>query len=323
MEWLNPYIKQIEEEVQALELPGEPGNLYEPIRYILELGGKRLRPSILMAVAHAYGARKNISLQAGMAVELFHNFSLLHDEIMDEAPLRRGRETVHRRWNPNIAILSGDAMLVQVYQRWTRIQLPNSVHILQRFNRTALEVCEGQQYDMDFEREPNVTSEQYLEMIRLKTAVLLGFCMEAGALLAQAGLSEASELYRIGESLGLAFQLKDDLLDAFPESDRFGKASGGDIRSGKKTMLYLLALEKASPEDKAWLQEIFGAAERSPDQVLQIKELFLRYEVRNAISRMIEKYHDMAIRAIHGLSASEELRTRLIGFADGLRERTF
>ncbi|MCA4897026.1 MAG: polyprenyl synthetase family protein [Cytophagales bacterium] len=253
------YKNLIESEISRHSFGSQPKSLYEPIRYLMKLGGKRLRPMFVMLSYSIYkkDAEKIVSYAA--AVEAFHNFTLMHDDIMDKAPLRRGKATVHEKWNVNTAILSGDVMLVRVYDMFLSLEGPKLNQVLRAFNQCAAEVCEGQQWDMEFESKAKVTEAQYIEMIRLKTAVLLGFSLELGAILADAPKADQIALREFGVNIGIGFQLKDDLLDVYADQKKFGKQVGGDIISNKKTFLLIKALEKAKGKQQKELKEWLSA----------------------------------------------------------------
>jgi geranylgeranyl diphosphate synthase, type II len=253
------YKNLIESEISRHSFGSQPKSLYEPIRYLMKLGGKRLRPMLVMLSYSIYkkDAEKIVSYAA--AVEAFHNFTLMHDDIMDKAPLRRGKATVHEKWNVNTAILSGDVMLVRVYDMFLSLEGPKLNQVLRAFNQCAAEVCEGQQWDMEFESKIKVTEAQYIEMIRLKTAVLLGFSLELGAILADAPKADQIALREFGVNIGIGFQLKDDLLDVYADQKKFGKQVGGDIISNKKTFLLIKALEKANGKQQKELKEWLSA----------------------------------------------------------------
>ncbi|MFN6087568.1 MAG: polyprenyl synthetase family protein [Cyclobacteriaceae bacterium] len=253
------YKNLIESEISRHSFGSQPKSLYEPIRYLMKLGGKRLRPMLVMLSYSIYkkDAEKIVSYAA--AVEAFHNFTLMHDDIMDKAPLRRGKATVHEKWNVNTAILSGDVMLVRVYDMFLSLEGSKLNQVLRAFNQCAAEVCEGQQWDMEFESKAKVTEAQYIEMIRLKTAVLLGFSLELGAILADAPKADQIALREFGVNIGIGFQLKDDLLDVYADQKKFGKQVGGDIISNKKTFLLIKALEKAKGKQQKELKEWLSA----------------------------------------------------------------
>src|SRR5690606_24055377 len=244
----------LESHIRRISYGENPKELYEPISYLMGLGGKRIRPLMTLLAYSLFKEDYKSILTPAVAVEIFHNFTLMHDDIMDEAPLRRGNASVHEKWNPNTAILSGDVMLVRAYDMLLAIPASKLPLCLQYFNKTAAEVCEGQQYDMNFESKQQVKEEEYLEMIRLKTAVLLGFSLQYGAILSDASSEDAKNLYDFGVNIGLGFQLKDDLLDVYADKAKFGKQVGGDIISNKKTYLLIKAKELAKGKDAEMLQ---------------------------------------------------------------------
>ena len=266
----------------------EPKNLYEPIQYILRLGGKRIRPVLTLMSAEVFDTNYKEALPAALAVEVFHNFSLIHDDIMDDAPLRRGNITVHEKWDINTGILSGDAMLILAYQYFEKYEPSIFQKLAKLFSKTALEVCEGQQWDVDFETRTDVSIPEYLKMIQYKTAVLVAAAMKMGAIIAKTSEDNANLIYDFGLNLGLAFQLQDDYLDAFGNPETFGKQVGGDIIENKKTYLYLKALEFASINQAKELAELFSVhPEDSTTKIAAVKEIFLTsgaaQETKNAI----------------------------------------
>ena len=242
----------LDEAFSRIQLPARPADLYDPINYTLGLGGKRLRPLLVLASCQMFGGEIDEAINPAIGIELFHNFTLLHDDIMDQAPLRRGKETVYKKWNPNVAILAGDTMFALANKYMLRTRQQAISQVMELFNQTAIEVCEGQQYDMDYEHQANVSIADYIEMIRLKTAVLLAASLKTGAIIAGAEAADCNYIYQFGINIGLAFQLKDDLLDVYGVQEKFGKVSGGDIIAGKKTYLYLKALETAGSEADAF-----------------------------------------------------------------------
>jgi geranylgeranyl diphosphate synthase type II len=282
--------EEAEERLLKLSFPASPDTLYEPVRYMLSLGGKRMRPVLLMMAYDLFGDEPEKAWPSALGIEVFHNFTLLHDDIMDKAPLRRGKSTVHAKWNSNIAILSGDAMFVKSCQ--LVMQSPGR-GVMDMFLKTALEVCEGQQLDMDFESRITVSIAEYLEMIRLKTAVLLGGGLAMGARIAGAGDEAAGHLYTFGTDLGVAFQLQDDILDVYGDAGKFGKQVGGDILSNKKTFLLLTAMERARDKDAEELRFWLSKSDDPASKVEAVTALFNRFEVREAaIARMDELYRD-------------------------------
>ncbi|MGB0896185.1 MAG: polyprenyl synthetase family protein [Flavobacteriaceae bacterium] len=302
----------------------EPKSLYEPITYILNLGGKRLRPVLTLMTAEVFGSDYIKALDAALAVEIFHNFSLVHDDIMDDAPLRRGAQTVHEKWNLNTGILSGDAMLIQAYQLFEAYENDVFKGLAKIFSKTALEVCEGQQYDVDFEVRNDVTESEYLKMIEYKTAVLVGAAMKMGALVASASDEDAETIYEFGRLLGIAFQLQDDYLDAFGDPETFGKQVGGDIIENKKTYLYLKAVENASEDDKKQLIELFNDTCKTDleDKVEFAKKVFVSSGASELTKKAIKNYTQEAFRVLDSLSISEENKQVLIGFGESLMYRT-
>lgn len=253
-------MKTLEQEFQEILAGKEPVNLYEPIEYILLQPGKRLRPQLVHDVVEMFGGDPEQARLVAMAFEMLHNFTLIHDDIMDMAPIRRGRPTVYKKWNSNIAILSGDALAIMAFQQLLKLPCDKQIiiDIANLFSRTSLEICEGQQYDLDFETQEHVSLDEYLNMIRLKTAVMFAGCLKAGALLVSADEESQQALYDFGIHLGLAFQLADDVLDVYGDERTFGKSIGGDIRENKKTYIYLKALELATPEQRAQLKGLFA-----------------------------------------------------------------
>ncbi len=269
----------------------EPKNLYEPMQYILSLGGKRVRPGLCLMGAEAYGGDPKKALPAAFALEVFHNFTLLHDDIMDQAEMRRGKPTVHKKWDKNTAILSGDVMLIKAYESLEYYEGGLFKKLVKILNQTAREVCEGQQYDLDFESQKHVSEENYMEMIRLKTSVLLGAALQMGAAISQADEGEQQKIYELGIALGLAFQLQDDYLDTFGKQEDFGKIIGGDILERKKTWLYIKAFELANLEDRERLLNIYShTAKDVENEIESVKQIFSKYNTGHLIRKEIEKY---------------------------------
>lgn len=300
----------------------KPPSLYAPMRYILGLGGKRIRPVLALIAADAVGGDFKKALPAALAVEVFHNFSLVHDDIMDEAPLRRGQATVHEKWDINTGILSGDAMLVKAYQCLNGYPAALFSELTQLFSQTAQEVCEGQQYDMDFPSQEEVSQEDYLHMIRFKTAVLLGCSLQMGAMVGGLSREESQPFYNFGIQLGLAFQLQDDYLDAFGDPLTFGKQVGGDIIENKKTLLYLLALEKGDASQQTELSSLFKTQPQDPsDKIARVKALFQATAADQAIQELIQHYTDKALQEVKSFAISEEKKVLFNRFAQALMER--
>ena len=300
----------------------EPKNLYDPITYILGLGGKRMRPVLTLMATEVFNGDYEKALPAAMAVEVFHNFSLVHDDIMDDAPLRRGQVTVHEKWDINTGILSGDAMLILAYQYFEQYEPTVFRDLAKLFSKTALEVCEGQQWDVDFETRTDVTIPEYLKMIEYKTAVLVAAAMKMGAIVAQASDENANLIYEFGLNLGLAFQLQDDYLDAFGDPETFGKQVGGDIIENKKTYLYLKAISFLSEEDKALLSTLFST---QPDNALGkievAKEIFNRSGASKATQDAIQEYTFKAFDTLEKMNITVDKKAILKSFGENLMDR--
>jgi len=322
MHSISEYQEVISSHFNSLVVAKEPKNLYEPIQYILSLGGKRMRPVLTLMAAEIFDCNYKKALQAATAVEVFHNFSLIHDDIMDDAPLRRGKVTVHEKWNINTGILSGDAMLILAYQYFENYE-PNIFRDLAKlFSKTALEVCEGQQYDVDFEVRDDVTIPEYLKMIEYKTAVLVGAAMKMGAIVAETSEQNADLIYDFGLNLGIAFQLQDDFLDAFGNPETFGKQIGGDIIENKKTYLYLKALEFGNNEDKEQLMHLFSIQPKdNSDKIETVKSIFNESGASNATQDAIKEYTQKAFKTLQKMDISEEKKQILYVFGEKLMNR--
>ncbi|AKA35200.1 MAG: polyprenyl synthetase family protein [Muricauda sp.] len=302
----------------------KPQNLYRPIAYILGLGGKRLRPVLTLMGCDLFGGDHNHALPAAMAVEVFHNFSLVHDDIMDDAPLRRGQPTVHEKWNINTGILSGDAMLINAYQFLEGYKSPVFNQLLGLFSKTAMEVCEGQQYDIDFETRNDVTVAEYLTMIEYKTAVLIAAALKMGAIVAGAQKKDQDLIYEFGRNLGIAFQLQDDFLDAFGDPKTFGKQVGGDIIENKKTFLYLKALEQSVEADRKTLTGLFAHQAHDPASKIEaVKEIFKKSGAMEATDKEIEEYTQRAFDALDRITAEKADKKVFEDFGRNLMQRTF
>lgn len=311
----------LEKEIRQMPFGETPHSLYEPARYIMSLGGKRLRPLLTCLSYSLYRNDVEKILPYAAAVEAFHNFTLMHDDIMDNAPLRRGKKTVHEKWNVNTAILSGDVMLVNVYDRFSGLEVGMLKDVLRIFNRTAAEVCEGQQWDMEFETKSRVGEAEYLEMIRLKTAVLLGFSLELGAVLAGASSTDRQALYDFGVNIGIGFQLKDDLLDVYADKKKFGKQVGGDIIANKKTFLLIKALEKARGKDKAEFKRWLGARKFKPAaKVKAVTALYDKLQIAELTQEKISASFEKGFRSLEPFSRKDQVPT-LISFANGIAAR--
>lgn len=299
-----------------------PQKLYEPVAYSLMIGGKRLRPALLLHAASMFAKPVEHLLPAAMAIEIFHNFTLLHDDIMDKADVRRGFPTVHKKYNENVAILSGDAMSILAFKYFAKGKNARIDELLPLFSATALEVCEGQQFDMDFESRDNVTVDEYLEMIRLKTAVLIASSLRIGAILADANQADADLLYEFGINVGLAFQLQDDWLDVYGNPDVFGKKRGGDICANKKTYLLLKATEACDPLMLELLNHWLLKSDFDPEQkIAAITAIYDKTGVSEVTRNLMRSYHDKALIALEKIAVPADRKDALIAFADEVMER--
>lgn len=316
------YQEFISDYLQSQYETKEPRNLYEPIHYILDLGGKRMRPVLTLMSAEVFDADFKLALPAALAVEVFHNFSLVHDDIMDDAPLRRGNETVHEKWNVNTAILSGDAMLILAYQYFEQYNTEVFRDLAKLFSKTALEVCEGQQYDVDFETRDDVTIPEYLKMIEYKTAVLVAAAMKMGAIVAETSKENADLIYDFGLNLGLAFQLQDDYLDAFGNPETFGKQVGGDIIENKKTYLYLKAIEFSNDHQKEQLLHLFSIQpDDNSDKIESVKTIFNESGASDATKKAIQEYTLKAFDTLQNIGIDNEKKDILRSFGENLMGR--
>ena len=314
------YQKYIGQEIEKLTIPSSPKNLYDPICYFLKIGGKRMRPVLTLMGCELFNADYKNAKHAALAVELFHNFSLIHDDIMDEAPLRRGNETVHQKWNANIGILSGDALLILAYQQLAKYEPSILARLLPLFNQTAIEVCEGQQYDMDFETEQNVSIDQYLQMIKFKTAVLLGCSLKMGAVIGGANKNDANELYNFGVNLGVAFQLQDDILDVYANQDKFGKQVGGDIIANKKTYLLIKAFEDANSTQKNELSGLLTEQD-SVKKVNAVKSLYADLDIKSKTEAKMNSFYQIALQNLNAIQISDNQKQPLLNLAHFLMGR--
>lgn len=309
--------------IEALDLEQQPARLFEPIRYTLKMGGKRIRPVMCLASCELFGANPATAIPAALSLELFHNFTLLHDDIMDKAEKRRNMDCVHIKWNENVAILSGDAMQIMAFNCLT--DLPEGIlrDCVTLFNKTALEVCEGQQYDMDFEECDSVTESDYLNMIRLKTGVLLAASLKMGAIVAGAAPSEADKLYEMGIHMGMAFQLQDDLLDVYGDTATFGKNIGGDITTNKKTYLLIQALQHADAETRAELLYRFTNESPHPDEkIAAVTAIYDKIGVKEICRHKMEHHYHMALGCLESIEQPEERKKSLLLIASQLINRT-
>ncbi|MCF6307616.1 MAG: polyprenyl synthetase family protein [Flavobacteriaceae bacterium] len=316
------YSKALKAYVSEVVTVKEPVQLYEPIKYIVALGGKRLRPILTIMSCDFFGADYKKALPAALALELFHNFSLIHDDIMDQAPLRRGKKTVHHKWDLNTGILSGDAMLILAYQLFEEYEPNKFSELAKLFSKTALKVCEGQQYDVDFETKTDVTIPDYIKMIEYKTAVLLGAAMNMGAIVADASEECKNNSYEFGRLLGIAFQLQDDYLDCFGNPETFGKQIGGDIIANKKTYLYLKTLQNCSPSEAKQLINLFSETPENPSEKIKfVKEMYQKSGAAEASIKEIVNYTEKANSILDKINISEENKTVLKSFGKKLMNR--
>ena len=320
---IEKYQQEFTAYLKAYSTVKEPKNLYDPIDYILALGGKRLRPVLTLMTTDVFNGDYKVALNAALSIEVFHNFSLVHDDIMDDAPLRRGHKTVHEKWDVNTGILSGDAMLIMAYQLFENYDANTFQALAKLFSKTALEVCEGQQYDVDFETRNDVTIPEYLKMIEYKTAVLVGAAMKMGAIIAGASIEDQHSIYEFGKNLGIAFQLQDDYLDAFGDPKTFGKQVGGDIIENKKTYLYLKALEFSNDDDKVKLAQLFASHPQNTDsKIKEAKALFVASGSAEETKQAIKNYTSNAFKVLETLNISEEKKMLLKAFGNNLMNRT-
>ncbi|MFT5820596.1 MAG: geranylgeranyl diphosphate synthase type II [Crocinitomix sp.] len=310
MKSLSNYQDFVESAIAAYKLPESPKNLYAPISYFLSIGGKRMRPVLALMSAELFGAPFQSAKDAAITVELFHNFTLIHDDIMDEAPLRRGQETVHTKWSENIGILSGDALLIEAYKALANHPPEQLAQLLPLFNQTASEVCEGQQWDMDFETMETVEIEAYIKMIAYKTAVLLGCSLKMGAIVAGASNSDANDIYEFGVNLGVAFQIQDDILDVYADQSKFGKQVGGDIIANKKTFLLLKAIETANAEQQNDLSTLVSEKD-SALKIAKTKAIYKTLEIKAQATEKMNEYHNKAMENLAHIAVSDEKKIPL------------
>jgi geranylgeranyl diphosphate synthase type II len=315
---IKQYAEYIQKQISAQQFGKQPDSLYEPIRYIMNLGGKRLRPLLVLLGYSLFRKDVKAALPYAVAVEAFHNFTLMHDDIMDKAPLRRGKPTVHKKWNVSTAILSGDVMLVKVYGMFSQLEPEKFKTVIGAFNKCAAEVCEGQQWDMEFENKWRVTEQEYIEMIRLKTAVLLGFSLELGATLAGASKEDRKALRDFGTNIGIGFQLKDDLLDAYADPKKFGKQVGGDIIANKKTFLLIKALESVRGKSKRELSDWLSAKKfKKQDKVTAVRRIYDEQGIPVLTEKKINQYFSKGFKQLDKLPASPS-KTLLRAFTEDL-----
>ena len=293
--------------LEKFESPTNPKNLYDPVSYILSLRGKRIRPILTLLTCDIFNHNHKDALDAALAVEVFHNFSLVHDDIMDEAPIRRGNQTVHKKWDLSTAILSGDVMLILAYQLFENYSGDTFVSLAELFSKTAIEVCEGQQMDIDFSKKVDVSADEYLKMIEFKTAVLIGASMKMGAIVAGASEKDQNNIYEFGKNLGLAFQIQDDFLDTYGEEEKFGKKIGGDILENKKTLLFIRAKQLLSSDDSENLTKLYSSKFTDDlNKITEVRRLFEKCDIPKIISSEIENFTNISLKMLDGLQISEE-----------------
>jgi len=309
---------------QRISWKRKPNNLYEPIEYILSQGGKRIRPNLCLLSAELFGTQAENALLPAVSFEMLHNFTLIHDDIMDKADLRRGKPTVYKKWNTDIAILSGDALYAKAYEYMLQYKGENTLTLLKLLTKTAIEICEGQQLDLDFETMQNVTIDQYLEMIRLKTAVMLAACLQAGALVASADEKSQKLIYDFGIKIGLAFQIQDDLLDVYAEVNKFGKNTGGDIAENKKTFLSLKAFELAQNDDLQALKHYFSSVDFDKEEKFnRVKSFYDKYQIKQLAEELIERYYQEAFASLSQIQVEQPQKQPLTDFVNTLINREF
>lgn len=309
--------------IREYKYPQQPLELYEPVSYLLALGGKRLRPALLLMATDLFAGDVKSAINPALAIEFFHNFTLMHDDIMDKAPLRRGNPTVHTKWNDAVAILSGDIMLIESYKLLMGINPAVLPQVLNVFNQTATGVCEGQQFDMNFEKQNQVQIEDYINMIRLKTAVLLGGALQIGALIANASTEDLANIYSFGENIGIAFQLQDDILDVYGNPENFGKQVGGDILSNKKTYLLIKALELARGEVKVELYKLLADSYYDASEKIQkVTAIYNQLNIRGLAQDAMMSYAEKGIQALDNIKVPDERKQVLKEFANKLTVRT-
>lgn len=322
MHTFNEYLERVNNAIKAIPYPEQPSHLYEPITYTMDLGGKRLRPVLVLMACDAVGGDINRALTPAIGLEMFHNFTLLHDDVMDKADIRRGKPTVHVKWDDNTAILSGDAMLTMATQLIAQAPADVMPQVMDLYNRTAMEIYEGQQYDVDFEKRSDVTVDEYIEMIRLKTSVLLGCACKMGALIGGADEATAQLFYKVGENLGLAFQLQDDMLDVWGDEATFGKAIGGDIMNNKKTFLLINAMQRATGDHKVELSLWLSTPNASRAvKVPAVTAIYDALNLRGLSLDAINRYNDEALEALSKIAISDEARSEFANFITRLVKR--
>ncbi len=312
----------INKKLLELDLPAHPANLYDPIRYMLDLEAKRLRPSLVLMGCNVFSDDVQLAVYPALAIEVFHNFTLMHDDIMDQSSLRRKHPSVHTKWNQNVAILSGDAMVIKAYDLLSHASGSHMSQILDVFNQTALQVCQGQQYDMDYEQSLTVSRDDYIRMVQYKTAVLLAASLKIGALLGGADDSQSDCLYEFGKNIGIAFQLQDDLLDVFADPAVFGKVIGNDIVSNKKTILLIEALNLAAGKNREVLLDWLSRKQFNRNEKIRvIKSIYRELQLEESVTGKVRYYHKLAVDSLNYLNAEASRKSELLAFSDYLMNR--
>ena len=313
----------VNKELQSIAYPNSASGLYDPIAYLLTLKGKKIRPALTLLACNLFSGNVDDVINTALAWEIFHNFTLMHDDVMDKADLRRGQATVHKKWDENTAILSGDAMLILSYMYMTKSPPLNLTVLLDLFSDTAAKICEGQQYDMEYEKQSFISEKEYVEMIRLKTAVMLGACLKSGAIIGGASEIDQQNLYDFGVLLGTAFQIKDDWLDVYGDPNRTGKKIGGDILCNKKTFLLVTALETAGKEDKETLLYWLGNDRQSEEKIIAIRQLYDNLFVKEKTKLVLQNYYNQAISVLQKVSVETTKKKVLEDIAGDLIERDY
>ena len=322
MESFKDYSRMLEEGLKKVSLGSKPDTLYDPVKYILDIGGKRVRPVLALMACSSFDSSPNLALKAALSIELFHNFTLIHDDIMDSANTRRGKETVHKKWGVNSGVLSGDVMLIMAYQLLENYDSKTYLELNKLLNKTAKQVCEGQQMDMDFELKSNVEFEEYIKMIEFKTAVLLGCSLKMGAIIADASKEDQEFIYQYGINLGLAFQFQDDYLDTFGQQNKVGKKIGGDILENKKTVLFHMAIANSNKSQKEKILELYSSKENSSeDKINKITSLFIETKADKSSLELVDQYTQKAIKLINCLSFNQTKKNDFINFSNSLMKR--
>ena len=322
MEFLKKYQNLIAQNIKNYQFEENPLELYQPINYIIANGGKHLRPILSLMATEAFGGTINEAIKPALAVEFFHNFTLIHDDIMDDAPLRRNKPTIHALHGTNVGILSGDALLIKSYQFFEDLEPILFKKCLQLFSETGIKICEGQQMDINFEKEENVNFEDYILMITYKTGVLSAAALKIGAMIARASQKDAEAIYQFGKHIGIAFQMIDDYLDIFGNQTDFGKRQAGDIYENKKTILYLIALKNANNTEKQELLKWYNQKETSLEKVERVTQIFQQTKADKEVLDLVKKYNDLAIKFLHQTSLNEDKKNMFIHLANNLLKRT-